>query len=348
MRSEGVRGAKRRGKPWRTTTPDPQARRQADLVQRDFTARRPNELWVADFSYLRCWESVVFFSFVIDVYSRMVVGWQFARHMRTTLVLDALRMALCTRERVDEVRLVHHSDRGSQYTSGEYTQTLDDHGVRASVGATGDAYDNALAESFVDSFKTELITDRVWATRNQLEVAIVEYIAWFNNERTPERVRWWHGAIFARHFPYDGGRFREERAYFGVVTADGGMRQIEGSSPDTLRRNLAEVCASFNGGIERLGKRNASVLEQTRVAGAMYAGILRVHPFADGNHRAGFVALSAALWSLGLPAVEFARDGEMTDHGNAIAPALFSPDGDIEPFARLLASRIEYASRPAT
>jgi transposase InsO family protein len=113
MRQAGIQGAKRRGKPWRTTTPDPPAARRADLVNRDFTASRPNELWVADFSYLRCWEGLVFFSFVIDVYSRMVVGWQFAKHMRTTLVLDALQMALSTRERVDEVRLVHHSDRGS-------------------------------------------------------------------------------------------------------------------------------------------------------------------------------------------------------------------------------------------
>lgn len=166
-------------------------------------------------------------------------------------------------------------------------------------------------------------------------------------EMTPERVRWWHGAIFARHFPYDGGRFRQERAYFGVVTADGGMRQIEGSSPDALRRDLADVCVSFNGGVEQLGKQNANLLEQTRVAGALYAGILRVHPFADGNHRAGFVALSAALWSLGLPAVEFARDGDMTDHDDAVAPVLFSPEGDIEPFARLLATRIEHARRTA-
>ena len=167
-------------------------------------------------------------------------------------------------------------------------------------------------------------------------------------EMNPERVRWWHGAIFARHFPYDGGRFRLERVYFGVVTADDGMRQIEGSSPDTLRRDLAEVCVSFNGSAERLAKRNASVLEQTRVAGALYAGILRVHPFADGNHRTGFVALSAELWSLGLPAVEFAQDADMTDHDDAVAPVLFSPDGDIEPFARLLATRIERAGRPAT
>ena len=113
----------------------------------------------------------------------------------------------------------------------------------------------------------------------------------------PERIRWWHGAIFARHFPYDGGCFRRERAFFGVVTANDGMRQLEGSSPETLLRDLAEVCVSFNDGVTRLAKRNASVLEQTRVIGALYTGILRVHPFADGNHRASFVALSAALWS---------------------------------------------------
>jgi putative transposase len=155
-------------------------------VNRDFTASAPNELWVADFSYLRCWEGLVFFSFVVDVYSRKVVGWQFARHMRTTLVLDALRMALSTRQRVEEVRLIHHSDRGSQYLSGDYTQTLTDHDVLASVGSTGDAYDNSMAESFVDSFKTELIADRVWQTRSQLELAIVEYISWLNDSRLHE------------------------------------------------------------------------------------------------------------------------------------------------------------------
>jgi putative transposase len=188
MRTNGIQGAKRRGKPWRTTTSDPDARRRPDLVNRDFTAQAPNELWVADFSYLRCWEGVVFFSFVIDVYSRKVVGWQFAGHMRTTLVLDALRMALSTRERVEEVRLIHHSDRGSQYVSGDYTQTLADHDVLASVGSTGDAYDNSMAESFIDSFKTELIADRVWRTRSQMELAIVEYIAWFNNTRLHENL----------------------------------------------------------------------------------------------------------------------------------------------------------------
>ena len=183
MRANGIQGAKRRGKPWRTTTPDGAAPRPADLVQREFAASGPDELWCADFTYLRCWEGVVFFSFVIDVYSRMIVGWQFADHMRTDLVLDALRMALARRRHGADVELIHHSDAGSQYLSNDYSQALDDHGVLASIGTVGDAYDNALAESFVDSFKTELIRDRVWRTRSQLELAIVEYVAWFNTER---------------------------------------------------------------------------------------------------------------------------------------------------------------------
>jgi putative transposase len=183
MREHGIQGAKRRGKPWRTTRPDPAARRRPDLVDRDFSAAGPNELWVADITYLRCWDGVVYFAFVLDAWSRRVVGWQLAGHMRTTLVLDALVMALHQRGPGADVALVHHSDRGSQYTSIDYTQTLTDHGVLASVGSVGDAYDNALAESFVDSFKTELITDRVWRSRSQLELAVVEWIGWFNTSR---------------------------------------------------------------------------------------------------------------------------------------------------------------------
>ena len=183
MRANGIQGAKRRGKPWRTTYPNAAACRPADLVERDFGASRPDELWFADFTYLRCWEGVVYFAFVIDACSRAIVGWQFATHMRTDLVLDALRMALTLRGPGADVALVHHSDAGSQYTSIDYTQTLDDHGVLASIGTVGDAYDNASAETFVDSFKTELIRDRVWRTRTQLELAVVEYVAWFNTER---------------------------------------------------------------------------------------------------------------------------------------------------------------------
>jgi putative transposase len=144
MRQNGLQGAKRRGEPWRTTKSDPRAHRPPDLVK------------------LRCWEGLVFFSFVIDAYSRAIVGWQFAAHMRTTLVLDALRMALHQRAPGADVALIQHTDAGSQYTSYDYTQTLADHGVLASIGTVGDALDNAVAESFADSFKTELIADRTW------------------------------------------------------------------------------------------------------------------------------------------------------------------------------------------
>jgi putative transposase len=188
MREHAIQGAKRRGRPWRTTIADPEAQRRPDLVERDFTASRPDELYVADFTYLRCWEGIVYFAFVIDVFSRRIVGWQFAGHMRTTLVLDALRMALHQRGPGADVELVHHSDAGSQYTSIDYTQTLDDAGVLGSIGSVGDALDNALAESFVDSFKTELIADRVWRTRTQLELAIVEYVSWFNTVRLHESL----------------------------------------------------------------------------------------------------------------------------------------------------------------
>ena len=188
MREHGIRGAKRRGRPWRTTTPDPDAHRRPDLVERDFAAERPNALWVCDITHLRCWEGVVYLAFVIDVFSRKVVGFQLAAHMRTDLVLDALRMALGLRGPGADTWLVHHSDRGSQYTSIDYTQELTDHDVLASVGSTGDCYDNALAESFVDSLKTELIADRVWRTRSGLELAAVEWLGWFNQVRLHESL----------------------------------------------------------------------------------------------------------------------------------------------------------------
>jgi putative transposase len=183
MRKNGIQGAKRRGKPWRTTVSDPNATRPADLVDRDFTADAPDQLWVCDFTRLRCWEGVMYFAFVIDVFSRRVVGWQLAAHMRDTLVIDALRMALGTRRCGADVVLVVHSDAGSQYTSYDHTALLDVHDALQSIGTVGDALDNALAESFVDSFKTELISDRVWRTCEQLEFAIVEYLGWFNHDR---------------------------------------------------------------------------------------------------------------------------------------------------------------------
>lgn len=189
MRENGIVGAKNRGKRCRTTLPGDSSVSLVDLLNRDFTSESPNCKWVADFTYLRCWEGVCYFSFVIDTYSRRVVGWQFAKHMRTSLVLDALEMALYHRDRYPtDVGVIHHSDRGSQYLSSEFIQTLDDHNVLGSVGSTGDAYDNAMAESFVDSFKTELIKDRAWKTIKQLEQEIVKYVSWFNTNRLHESL----------------------------------------------------------------------------------------------------------------------------------------------------------------
>jgi prophage maintenance system killer protein len=161
-----------------------------------------------------------------------------------------------------------------------------------------------------------------------------------------ERVRWWHGAIFSRLFPHEGGRFREEPAFHGVVLPGGGQRELEGTPPAEIRRGLKAVCDEFNRCLEQLADPDRTgVLDRCRAAAALYAGIIRVHPFVDGNHRTAFVALSAALWSLGLPNVEFASDEEMLAHDHALAPALL-PDGrDSEEFAQLLTERIESARK---
>jgi prophage maintenance system killer protein len=158
----------------------------------------------------------------------------------------------------------------------------------------------------------------------------------------PERVRWWHGAIFARHFPHDGGRFRRDRAFFGAMMPNGGMRQLEGAAPEAIRGELQAVCSAFNRYANALGDPDTTgVLDRTRAVAALYAGILRVHPFVDGNHRVSFVALSAALWSFGLPNVEFEEDAEAITHDDALVPALESKNGSIEPFAQLLADLIQ-------
>jgi len=163
------------------------------------------------------------------------------------------------------------------------------------------------------------------------------------------RVRWWHGAIFARHFPHDGGCFRRELAFFGVLLPDDRMRQLEGVAPEAIHRELAAVCATFNRRAEDLGaSADKCVLDYTRAAAALYSSILRVHPFVDGNHRVSFVALSAALWSFGLPNVRFVGAEEMIAHDDAVVPALVAAPGDVEPFAQLLAKRIESAGAGPT
>ena len=189
MRELDLAGA-RRGKRVRATVPAADAARPADLVRRQFSPAAPDRLWVADFTYVPTWAGMVYVAFVIDAYSRRILGWRAARSMQTALVLDALEQALWTRRRGgtgDLAGLVHHTGAGSQYTSIAFTERLAAAGVSGSVGTVGDAYDNALAESVIGLFKTELIKPRgPWRTAEQVELATFEYVDWFNHRRLYE------------------------------------------------------------------------------------------------------------------------------------------------------------------
>ena len=165
------------------------AARPADLVCRQFSPAAPDRLWVADFTYVPTWTGMVYVAFVIDAYSRRILGWRAATTMRTALVLDALEQALWTRRRDGRelAGLIHRTDAGSQYTSVAFTERLAAAGVSASAGTVGDAYDNALAESVIGLFKTELIKPRgPWHTAEQVEIATLEYVDWFNHRRLYE------------------------------------------------------------------------------------------------------------------------------------------------------------------
>jgi putative transposase len=187
MRGLGLQGV-RRGKPRRTTTPDAGAPRPADLVDRDFAAARPNQLWVADLTYVATWSGFVDVAFVIDAFSRFIVGWQASRSLRTDLALDALEMAIWPRQAQLE-GLVHHSDRGSQYVAIRYTERLAEAGAVTSVGSRGDSYDNALAETIIGLYKTELIGRRdPWKGLDQVEYATLEWVDWFNHRRLLEPI----------------------------------------------------------------------------------------------------------------------------------------------------------------
>jgi putative transposase len=193
MRELGVRGVVR-GKPKFTTIADAEADRPRDLVDRRFRAGAPNRLWVADLTYVRTWSGFVYVAFITDVYSRMIVGWQAARSLRSDVALDALEQAIWARsgrgQRLDE--LIHHSDRGGQYLAIRYTERLAEAGAVNSVGSKGDSYDNALAETIIGLYKAELVRNRgPWRGLDDLEYATLEWIDWFNHRRLFEG----HGRI---------------------------------------------------------------------------------------------------------------------------------------------------------
>ena len=182
----GIQGVVR-GKKVYTTHSDALIPKPPDRVDRDFAAQRPNQLWVADFTFVATWNGFVYTSFVIDVFSRKIVGWRVANSMKTDLVLDALEQAV--HERGDTEGTVHHSDRGVQYLSIRYTERLASAGIEGSVGTTGDSYDNAMAESVIGLYKTELIRRHgPWRNLEMVEFATLEWVDWFNNRRLLEPI----------------------------------------------------------------------------------------------------------------------------------------------------------------
>jgi putative transposase len=187
----GISGITRVRAP-QTTTPNAAAQRPRDLVDRAFVATAPNRLWCADFTYVPTWEGMVYVAFVFDVFSRRILGWRAATSMTTDLVLDAVEMAIWTRRTegiTDLTGLVHHTDAGSQYTSIAFTQRLFDAGVDASVGTIGDAYDNALAESQIGLYKSELIWPHgPWRNHDHVEIETLNWVHWFNTERPHESI----------------------------------------------------------------------------------------------------------------------------------------------------------------
>lgn len=174
----------RRGAFKRTTQTDERASRPADLVEREFRAPAPNRLWVADLTYVATWQGFAYVAFIIDVFSRRIVGWRVSTSLRTDLALDALEMAIWNRKGHDLSHLIHHSDRGSQYLALRYTERLGEAGAVASVGSKGDSYDNALAETVNGLFKAELIRrGGPWRTIEDVELATLRWVHWWNERR---------------------------------------------------------------------------------------------------------------------------------------------------------------------
>jgi putative transposase len=197
MRQEGLRGVVR-GRRSRTTIANDLFEKPLDRVQRRFVASRPDELWVADFTFVATWAGFVYVAFVIDVFARRIVGWRASRSMHTEFVLDALDQAL--HDRHVEKGLIHHSDHGSQYLS-RYTDRLTENGVTASVGSVGDSYDNALAETVIGLFKTEVIYARgPWRSLGAVEYATLEWVDWFNHRRLLEPIGYVPPAQFEQEY----------------------------------------------------------------------------------------------------------------------------------------------------
>ena len=188
MRQRGLRGV-RRGQAVRTTVPNLAAPCPRDRVNRQFRAERPNQLWVADFTYVSTWQGFVYVAFIIDVFARRIVGWRVSRSMRTDFVLDALEQALYARQPQGDDALIHHSDRGSQVVSIRYSERLAEAGIEPSVGSTGDSYDNALAETLNGLYKAEVIHRcGPWKTAEAVELATLDWVAWFNHQRLLEPI----------------------------------------------------------------------------------------------------------------------------------------------------------------
>ncbi len=202
MRQMGLAGAVR-GRAWVTTTQSqPALARPGDLVDRTFTATRPNQLWVSDFTYVATWTGFVYVAFVIDVFARRIVGWRVSSSLRTDFVLDALEQAIHARGGAMPAGLVHHSDQGTQYLSMRYTDRLADAGIAPSAGSRGDAYDNALAESLIGLFKTEVIRRLgPWRNLEAVEFATLTWVDWFNMRRLLESIGYVPPAEFeARYY----------------------------------------------------------------------------------------------------------------------------------------------------
>jgi transposase InsO family protein len=188
MREMGLRGVVR-GRSWTTTTQAAAEPRPTDLVERRFVATRPNQLWVSDFTYVATWHGFVYAAFVIDVFARRIVGWRVAASLATDFVLDALEQAIYARRDDALTGLVHHSDRGTQYLSMRYTTRLEDAGIAPSVGSRGDSYDNALAETIIGLFKTEVIRRQgPWKNLEAVEFATLKWVDWFNHRRLLEPI----------------------------------------------------------------------------------------------------------------------------------------------------------------